>query len=122
MAEPNIRWCESEDGNFCHESLAELLESRDDIEPGATVYFGEAVEPGTKWIDASYVIEKIGDRAYDEAPEHADLDFPRVSDVAKAELDAFLTQWQAQHCRADFWTIPKVQTHVVTAEDIADAR
>ena len=119
MAEPRIVWCESGDGNFCHESLEELLGCAD-VEAGATVYFGEAIEPRTHWVDADEVIERIGIRAYDEHGEHAE-DYPEVSDEAKAELDAFLTQWQATHCRANFWVVTNVQPHTVTAEELADA-
>jgi len=116
LAEPCIKWCEYDDGNFCHDSLGELLDMCPDIEPGQTVWVGEVTDPGTNWIIAEQVIDRIADAAYEIGGEHAE-DFPRISHEAKAELDAFLRRWQAEHCQPTFWTMRNVKPYTVPATD-----
>lgn len=104
---------------FNAESLGELLDTYgDEMEPGRTVWFGNAVKPSTDFVEARDVLEQIADRAYDVGGEHAE-GFPNITDEAEAELSAFLIAWQAKHCQPAFYTVEDVQEYRVTAEDLA---
>ncbi len=114
----NTYW--SRDGeSFTASSLDELLELGDELKPGDVVEFGTAEYPGTDFIGAGDCIELIGDRASDVGGEWAE-DFPHVSDEARAELDAFLEQWQAKHCQPTFYSIVGAQEYTLTEADFAD--
>ncbi|PRP68469.1 hypothetical protein BUE93_22230, partial [Chromobacterium amazonense] len=110
--QPRQAWS-ANDEDFTAESLQDLIDQDDDIQPGQTVYVGDVQEHGTNWIDADDVIEMIGDRWYDAGGEYADGG-PDVSDEAKAELATFLARWQAEHCVADFFQVVNVRQYTIT--------
>lgn len=111
----------SRDGeSFQFDSLAELLETYDDLEAGMSVEFGTATYPSTNFVDADDVVELIGTRAYDVGGEYAE-DFPSLSDAAVKELSEFLSAWQAKHCKPTFYIVPGAQKYVITEQDIKDA-
>jgi hypothetical protein len=121
MSEKRIVWSPNDEDYNC-ESLGEVLDylgGDEVVQPGRTVYFGEAVEGTYSRVTAADILDMIGDRAYDEGGEHAE-DFPNVSDEAKAELELFLIQWQTKHCTPTWWTVPKTEQYVITAEDLAE--
>lgn len=116
VSAPRLSWStNNEDYRF--DDLDDLIE-HEEPEVGQAVWFGERVELGTGWVNASDVIEQIADRAYDVGDEYAE-GFPEVSAEAKAELDAFLRDWQAEHCKATFFTIRNARQYVITADDLA---
>ncbi|MCD5326715.1 hypothetical protein ACFFU8_18385 [Chromobacterium piscinae] len=104
---------------FQADSLRELIKDYE-LEPGSVVHVGDVQEHGTNWIDADDVIEQIAERGDDEGGEFAD-DFPDVPDEAKAELDTFLTRWQAEHCVATFFNVVNVRQYTITEADIEEA-
>lgn len=104
---------------FQADSLRELINDYE-LGPGSVVHVGDVQEHGTNWIDANDVIEQIRDRGADEGGEFAD-DFPDVSAEAKAELDAFLARWQAEHCVASFFNVVNVRQHTIIEADMEDA-
>lgn len=106
---------------FNADSLAELIESDDDLEAGDLVSYGEAEDVGTDFVSEEDVIELIADRAYDYGGEAAE-DFPDVSDEAARELAAFLAAWQAKHCKPNFYRIRNVKHYTITEADINEAR
>lgn len=104
---------------FQADSLRELINDYE-LEPGSVVHVGDVQEHGTNWIDADDVIEQIADRGDDEGGEFA-YDFPDVPAEAKAELDAFLTRWQAEHCVASFFQVVNVRQYTITEADLEGA-
>lgn len=114
--EPRIVWSANEE-DFREDSLGELLDNHDDLEPGRTVYFGIAVLPTTNQLcDADDIIEMIGERAYDFGGEYAE-DFPNVTQDATDELQGFVATWIAKHCVPTFYQVEKIQQRVLTADD-----
>ena len=114
--EPHIVWSTNEE-DFREGSLGELLDHFDDLEPGSTVYFGNAVYPTTNQLcDADDIIEMIGERAYDFGGEYAE-DFPNVSQEATDELQSFIAGWISKHCVPTFYQVEKIQQRVLTADD-----
>lgn len=113
-------WSDNEEDWNC-DCLSDLLAGNDELKEGDTVYFGTAATPpATAFINATDVIEMMGERAYDEFGEHAE-DFPSMTAEAKAELEALLSDWVARHCHTTFYRITDVTEYVLTAEDIQDA-
>lgn len=113
--------CWSSDGtDFSHRSLAELIESNDEIEPGRVVHCGHTVMPDPSgWVDADDVCEMLAERAHDNCGSEHTEDFPDVSKEAVAELDAFLSAWITKNCPVTFWGVDGAQQYTVTAEDCA---
>lgn len=120
--DPEVKTCWSADEEtFNDDNLEDLLSSNDHLKAGDTVWFGQAQHPDPgSYIDASDVIEMIGERGYDDGGDFAD-DYPQVSDEAKAELDASLKVWATQHCQPSFYLIKNIQPYVLTEDDIASA-
>lgn len=119
-AEPGQCWSVDEE-NFHYGSLSELLASHDDLQPGATVYVGDAIEPNIKTLcDADDVVDTIANRAYDMASDYAE-DCADVSDTAKAELNKLLAGWIKANCNLNFYTVENVKPYVLTEADIAAA-
>ncbi len=46
----------------------------------------------------------MSDRAHDAVGEAGD-EFPDVSDEARAELEALLSEWASRHVTCDFWSV-----------------
>lgn len=113
-------WSDNEEDWNC-DCLSDLLAGNDELKAGDTVYFGTGVTPpATAFINASDVIEMMGERAYDDFGEHAE-DFPCVTVEAKEELEAMLSDWVGRHCHPTFYRITDVTEYVLTEEDIQDA-
>ncbi|WP_019103439.1 hypothetical protein [Chromobacterium haemolyticum] len=117
--EIRLAWS-ANDEDFTAESLQDLIDQDDDIQLGQIVYVGDVQLHDTGWIDADDVIEMIGDRWYDEGGEYADGG-PDIPAEAKAELDGFLTRWQAEHCVASFFKVVNVRQHTITESDLEEA-
>lgn len=107
--------------DFCYSTLGDLLDSNDELEVGSVVYVGRPARyaPSTYIGDAEDIIERMGERAYDEHGEFAD-DFPDVSKEAKDELTAFLIAWADKHCEVRFYSVEDVRPYTITAEDLSD--
>lgn len=121
MTTERIVWSHDNETFNCTD-LGELLDQMvcdEELQAGRVVYYGEPVEPRRIWVDADSVIEDIENRAYDDGGEHTE-DFPNVSPEAKAELDAFLKEWQETHCKPTWWAVRNVKEYTLTTEDIAD--
>jgi hypothetical protein len=109
-------WSHNEE-DFNARSLAELV-SDHELQPGATVWVGEAVHPEPKSLfSTDWLIENMGEAAYDIAGEHAGEDYPNVSDDQVAELEALIVGWIAKCAPPNFWTVKNVRAYVLTAED-----
>jgi hypothetical protein len=106
--------------DFEYETLGDLLDSNDELGVGDVVYVGTPVRhaPSTFIDDADNIIERMGERAYDEHGEFAD-DYPDVTDEAKAELTAFLVAWADKHCDVRFYGVEDIREYAITAEDLA---
>jgi len=114
--EPRIVWSANGE-DFREDSLGELLDNNDDLEPGRTVYFGNAVPPTNEYLcDASDILETIGNRAYDFGGEYAE-DFPDATQDAIAELETFIAGWITKNCPPTFYQVEKIQQRMLTAED-----
>ena len=115
---PDETWSANEELFNC-DSLGELLDENDDLEVGATVWKGEKFPINTAgYVDASDIIEMLGERAYDDVGEFAE-DWPDVPDEARQELDALLSEWISKHCTATFYRVRNVVEYKLTAEDFA---
>jgi len=109
-------WSHNEE-DFNARSLDELIHDHD-LQPGATVWVGEAVHPEPKSLfNTDWLIESMGEAAYDIGGEHAGEDYPNVSDEQVAELEALIVGWIAKCAPPNFWTVKNVRAHVLTAED-----
>ncbi|OHS09335.1 hypothetical protein HMPREF3289_01320 [Pseudomonas sp. HMSC75E02] len=110
-------WSANDEDFTCFE-LAELLNDNDELKPGDVVFRGEAITPDpSSYIDADDVIELIGERAYDDAGDHAD-GWPDVSKEAEAELDQLLKEWMRKHCsHPPFYRVKNSIPYVLSAAD-----
>lgn len=109
-------WSHNEE-DFNARSLGELVDTHE-LQPGATVWVGEAAHPEPKSLfSTDWLIENMGEAAYDIAGEHAGEDYPNVSDEQVAELEALIVGWIAKCAPPNFWTVKNVRAYVVTAED-----
>lgn len=80
-----------------------IKEGRLELPEGDLYVISGTKPPASRFIhDADYIIEAMGERAYDECGECAE-EFPDVTDEAKAELNAFLDAWADKHCEVRFW-------------------
>lgn len=106
------------DEDFSSLGLDELLNENDELKPGDVVFRGEAVRPDpTRYVDASDIIELLGERAYDDAGDHAD-GWPDVSKEAEAELDQLLKGWMHKHCSSPpFYRVKNSIPYVLTDAD-----
>lgn len=109
-------WSHNEE-DFNALSLTELV-SDHELQPGATVWVGDAVhpEPGSLF-NTDWLIESMGEAAYDIGGEHAGEDYPNVSDEQVAELETLIVGWIAKCAPPNFWTVKNVRPYVLTAED-----
>lgn len=121
MTEQQTEACEcwsANDEDFSCLGLDELLNENDELKPGDTVYRGEAVRPDpTSYVDANDVIEMLGERAYDDAGDHAD-GWPCVSKDAEGELNHLLAGWMQKHCPPpSFYRVKNSTPYVLTEAD-----
>jgi len=115
-AEPLECWSHNEE-DFNAQSLGELVDTHE-LAPGATVWVGEAVHPEpSSLFSTDWLIENMGEAAYDIAGEHAGEDYPNVSDEQVAELEALVVGWIEKCAPPTFWTVKSVRPYVLTAED-----
>ena len=116
LVEPIECWSHNEE-DFNAQSLGELVDTHE-LAPGATVWVGEAVHPEpSSLFSTDWLIENMGEAAYDIAGEHAGEDYPNVSDEQVAELEALVVGWIAKCAPPTFWTVKNVRPYVLTAED-----
>lgn len=112
-------WSHNEE-DFNAQSLGELIDTHE-LQPGATVWVGEAVHPEpSSLFNTDWLIENMGEAAYDIAGEHGGEDYPNVSDEQVAELEALVVGWIAKCAPPTFWTVKNVRPYVLTAEDCGD--
>lgn len=103
---------------FSCDALDELLDMHDDLAVGDVVFVGDVAPiPLKRLCNVGYVIEMIGERAYDEVGEAADS-YPNVTPDAKAELEALLTGWIEKHAKPTFYSVINVREHKITAADM----
>jgi len=118
-AEPIECWSHNEE-DFNAQSLGELIDTHE-LQPGATVWVGEAVHPEpSSLFNTDWLIENMGEAAYDIAGEHGGEDYPNVSDEQVAELEALVVGWITKFAPPTFWTVKNVRPYVLTAEDCGD--
>jgi hypothetical protein len=109
-------WSHNEE-DFSAKSLGELVDTHE-LQPGATVWAGEAVHPEpSSLFSTDWVIENMGEAAYDIAGEHGGEDYPNVSDEQVAELEALVVGWITKCAPPTFWTVKNVRAYVLTAKD-----
>jgi len=112
-------WSHNEE-DFSAKSLGELIDTHE-LQPGATVWAGEAVHPEpSSLFSTDWVIENMGEAAYDIAGEHGGEDYPNVSDEQVAELEALVIGWITKFAPPTFWTVKNVRPYVLTAEDCGE--
>jgi len=118
-AEPIECWSHNEE-DFNAQSLGELIDTHE-LQPGATVWVGEAVHPEpSSLFSTDWLIENMGEAAYDIAGEHGGEDYPNVSDEQVAELEALVVGWITKCAPPSFWTVKNVRPYTLTAEDCSD--
>lgn len=117
-AEPEAQECWSTDEeNFNATELCQLLDENDHLKAGDTVWVGEAVRPDPKRLfNTDWLLENMGEAAYDIAGEHAD-DYPDVSKEDVKELEALVTGWIKRACPPSFWTVENVKPYVLSHDD-----
>lgn len=111
--------CWSVDNEYFNaESLGDLIDGNDNLEVGQMVYVADALipDPGS-YVDVDSVLEQMGERAFDDCGEAADV-YPDVTGEAKQELDDILKAWARQHCTPRFWEVRNVREYILTEEDI----
>lgn len=116
--EPDYVWSRNNE-DFPYRDLGELIDC-EELEAGDVVYFGIAKGflPANFVPDAGWVIDVMGDRAYDQVGEHAD-DWPTPSTEACEELTSFLKEWANKHCGpCQFYTVGQAQEYTITEEDL----
>ncbi len=114
----NIYWSRNGE-DYTFGDLESLLGCYDDLVAGDVVYFGEAYHPDPiGWIDADDLIERLGERAYDDCGEWAEDYTDNISKEARAELDALLSAWYAKHAKPQFYKIDNEQKHTITQAEI----
>jgi hypothetical protein len=112
-------WSHNEE-DFSAQSLSELIDTHE-LQPGATVWVGEAVHPEpSSLFSTDWLIENMGEAAYDIAGEHGGEDYPNVSDEQVAELEALVVGWITKCAPPTFWTVKNVRPYVLTAGDCGD--
>ena len=110
-------WSRDEE-NFNYLSLADLLDTYDELKSGDVVFVGDAKPPKLgRLCDAEDVCDLIADRGYDIGGDYAE-DCADVSPDAKAELNALLEGWIKKHCNLNFWEVVNVRQYVITADDL----
>lgn len=116
MSDVKECWSVDEE-NFKYGSLGDLLDEHDDIEVGATIYVGDAIEPNIAHLcDDDDVIDIIRDRAYDIGGDYAE-DCAEVSNEARAELKALLRGWIEKHCNLNFYAVENVRPYKLSHDD-----
>ncbi|KWK79402.1 hypothetical protein WM16_07610 [Burkholderia ubonensis] len=117
LPEARVTWSKDNEFFSC-DALDELLDMHDHLTVGNVVYFGEVAPiPAKRLCDAKYVIDMIGDRAYDEVGEAAD-GYPDITREAKAELESLLADWIEKHAKPTFYSVINVREHIITAADM----
>ncbi|WP_205690378.1 hypothetical protein [Comamonas serinivorans] len=120
MTNTTMTECWSADNeDFSYESLGDLLDSHDDLKPGDVVYRADAHMPKLgQLIDADWVIEHIGERAYDIGGEYAE-GYPECTKEQAAELQTLLEQWLSECPAPRFYSVKNSQPYTLT-EGISD--
>jgi hypothetical protein len=117
LDEAPIECWSADQEDFSATELDSVLTAREDLNPGDTVWMGQAVRPdASQLIDADDVVTMMGERAYDIASEHAD-GYPDVTKEAEQELNEFLTGWVGKHAKPHFWTVLNVRPYVLSHGD-----
>jgi hypothetical protein len=112
-------WSHNEE-DFSAQSLGELIDTHE-LQPGATVWVGEAVHPEpSSLFSTDWLIENMGEAAYEIAGEHGGEDYPNVSDEQVAELEALVVGWITKCAPPTFWTVKNVRPYALTADDCSD--
>lgn len=95
-------------------NYTELGDALDSLEPGDTLWIGEAVrKPASAYFDVDTMLEQMSEVAYDDAGEHCD-DFPDVTKDERAELEKLIGDWLDAKVPVNFWSVEKVRKVVVT--------
>lgn len=113
----------STDGEiFQYDSVDELMttEDIDSCVAGTVIFEGEVYDLGTTWVDASDIIDLIGERWYDAGGEESDPF--EVSAEAIEELESFLQQWQENYAQPPFKGIKYVLPYYITQDDLDRVR
>lgn len=99
----------------------DALDSEGSLFAGEVIYYGELERrPASSFVPtAEMIIESAGDQAYDHAGEHAEGFGDDVTDEAKAELDAFLSEWANKNMRVHFWLVRHAREYVITSKDVS---
>lgn len=106
----------NEDYNYTE--FGDLLDGND-MEVGDTIYIGEAVHPDVSdLVNIDFLLEDIGQHAYDLVGEHAD-DYPNVSKEEINALKSTICDWLEKYAPPTFWTVKNVVEHVLTDDDFA---
>lgn len=89
---------------------------------GATFWicFGTIPDVSTLIPDADEIIERMGERAYDQAREAAE-EWPDIGreSAARAELDAFLLDWAKRYAPVNFWIATEHKEKIEPEKDDA---
>lgn len=91
---------------------------------GRVIYFGTSHAPDvSSLVDASDIIEMLGERAYDNYGEWAetfpDLSKNDIKDKAAIDaLNAYLSSWITENCPVTFWSVENVEKYIITQEDV----
>lgn len=103
--------------DFNHESLGDLLDSYSDLKSGDVVYRAEAHYPNLRsLVDADWVIESIGERAYDIGGEYTD-DYPECTREQAKKLQALLEQWLSECPAPRFYSVKNSQPYTLADGD-----
>lgn len=105
--------------------VLDMLDSDDELVPGAIIYEGEKVEkkPSDYAPDAGDIMEHLSGQAWDHAGEHAD-GWPHDSmpKDKQAELEKLLHDWLNSNLNVTFWTVTNIRKLELTEADIAEYR
>ncbi|WP_064748680.1 hypothetical protein [Lysobacter antibioticus] len=99
----------------------DALESDGRLAVGQVIYYGETEQQAASSFvpTADQIIDCAADNAYDHAGEHSEGFGNDVTPEAKAELNAFLSEWANKNMRVHFWLVRNVRKYIVTAEDVS---
>jgi hypothetical protein len=111
------------DGHYFNAgSLGDLLETFADLDVGDVVFVARPAPPQVHhYLPARAIVQQLAEQASDECGEAAE-DWPQVGPDALQELDQLLQAWIDRHCPVQFWNMTDVREHLLTADDIAQAR
>lgn len=110
-------WSADEE-NFSATSLGQLLDENDHLKAGDTVWVGVAQHPKPEQLfNSDWLIENMGEAAYDIAGEHGGEDYPDVTDDQVKELESLVADWIKRTCPPNFWTVKGVRPYVLSVDD-----